>query len=120
MASALVTKARKELQRGVARAKAVRLKNKEETAQLMSGAATLAGAVAAALVDEKFPAEGEDGAELFGMPANAVVGGSVALGATLVKGVPYRREATAFGLGMASTALYQLVREKVDFDGAEG
>lgn len=118
MASSLMTRAKNELSRMNDRAKRVRAKAKEEQGKMTAGASVLAGAALAAIVDEKF-AGNTDQAEMFGMPTTALLGGGAVITAALVKGVPFRNEIAAAGLGMASTALYQLIRENVEFEQSE-
>ena len=115
MASSILVRAKKELQRQYQKGKALKEKHKREAAAVQQGAAVLAGSAVAALVDEKFATDGAV-AEVRGVPTNALAGGAAVLGAALVKGMPFRPELAAFGLGMASTALYQLVRENVQFE----
>lgn len=114
MASA-ITRARKELQKLNNRRRNDAAKRREERAQTTQAVGVLAGAAAAALVDEKF-GEGGDVAEVFNVPTNAVVGAGAVVAAATVRALPFRREIGAVGLGMASTSLYQLIRENVDFD----
>lgn len=114
MATSIVTRAKKELIRQRDRAKALKEKHKAEAAAVQQGASVLVGAALAALVDEKFAAAGSV-AEVHGVPTNALVGLGAVGAAALVKGMPFRAELAAAGLGAGSTALYQLIRENVDF-----
>lgn len=109
-------RAGKELQQANNKLKRIREERKSEEAAMMQGGAALLGAGAAALIDEKF-GEGGAPAEKFGVPVNAGVAGA-GLAAALLGGnsIPARREVAAFSLGMGCAALYQLVRDNVDFE----
>jgi hypothetical protein len=115
MASA-ITRAKNELVKLTSKAKQLRERHKQEAEALQQGAAVLAGAAVAALVDEKFAGDGV--AEVKGIPTNALLGGAMVGGAALVKGMPFRAELAAAGLGVASTAVYNLIRKNVQFDAA--
>ena len=115
MASSLVSKARKEIISLRDRGKRLAQRRKEEAQEVTRGASVLAGAALAALIDEKFGEEGEV-AEIGNIPTVAIVGGGAVVGAALVKGMPFRKELASAGLGMASTSLYQLIRDNVDFE----
>jgi hypothetical protein len=116
MASSLIARAKQELVKQRDKAKALRDRHKAETDAALSGASVLVGAAAAGLLDQKF-GEGGAPAEVRGIPTSALVGGAAVGAAALVKGMPFRAPLAAVGLGMASTALYNLVRENVQFDG---
>lgn len=115
MASSLVSKARKEIISLRDRSKRLAQRRKEEAQEVTRGAATLAGAALAALIDEKM-GEGGEVAEIGNIPTNAIVGGATVAAAALVKGMPFRKELASAGLGMASVSVYQLVRDNVDFE----
>ena len=116
MATSAVTKAKNELVRMNERIRRSKLAEKAQQANLVQSAAVLAGAGAAALIDEKFGEEGEE-ATLFGgrVPTNLVVGGGTVAAAAMFK-IPMRKEVAALGLGVTSAAVYQMVRDNVDFD----
>lgn len=115
MASSAITKAKQELIRLNDKRKAMESRRKQESKTVTQGASVLVGAAAAALVDEKF-GDGGAPAEVKGIPTNAIVGGALVAGSALVKSLPFRGELAGAGLGMASAALYNLVRENVNFD----
>ena len=115
MAISIVTRAKKELIRQRDRAKALKERHRAEAAAVQQGASVLVGAALAALVDEKFAAQGSVVAEVHGVPTNALVGLGAVGAAALVKGMPFRAELAAAGLGAGSTALYQFLRDNVDF-----
>lgn len=115
MASA-ITKAKNELVRLNNARKSMEAKRKAESKMVTQGAAVLAGAAGAALIDQKFAEEEGGVAELKGIPTNAIAGAAMVAGSALVKSLPFRGEIAGAGLGMASAALYNLVREHVDFE----
>lgn len=113
--SSAITKAKNELVRLNNARKSIEAKRKAESKAVTQGAAVLAGAAAAALLDEKFA--GNAGiAEVKGVPTNALVGAAAVAGSALVKSLPFRGEIAGAGLGLASAALYNLVRDHVDFE----
>lgn len=116
MAASLVTRAKNELVSLRDRAKRADIRRKEESAEVTRSVSVLAGAALAALVDEKFASEGEDTATVGKIPTNALIGLGAVGAAAMVKTLPYRREIASAGLGMASIAVYQLVRDNVEFE----
>lgn len=115
MAVSIITRAKAELERQRDRAKALKKEHQEEVSAMTQGAAVLTGAALAALVDKKF-GEGGAPAEVGSVPYSAIGGGVAVVGAVLAKGMPFRRELAAAGLGSAATALYRLVYDNVEFD----
>lgn len=118
MASPLVSKAKNELVKMNERMRRARQAKKEEAQEVTRAVSVLAGAAAAALVDERFGVDGEV-AEIANVPTNAIIGGGAVVSAALIRGMPMRKELASAGLGMASASLYQLIRDRVDFSPQE-
>jgi hypothetical protein len=91
----------------------MRERNKTEMAQVRSGVGVLAGAAAAALIDEKW-GEGQT-AKVAGVPVAAGVG-ALLVGSAVAFDLPYRQELGAGGLGMLSVSLYQYIRDSIEFE----
>lgn len=117
MASSALTKARNELVRLNDKRKRLARDKKDELETMYAGASTLAGGAAAGLVDNKFGEGGAVATVLDGkVPVNAAVATGAMLAAAFGKGLPGRRYIGAFGTGVGAAALYQYVRENVDFE----
>ena len=117
MSSTLLAKAAKTLRRKNEREKTQRVEKKHGELMLIGHGSTVLGGGVAALVDEKWGGNTEV-AETKGVPTNALLGAAAIVGGAVTGG---RTGAALVGVGTGCVAavVYQLVREKVEFDESE-
>lgn len=95
-----------------------RTNKRKESEQLLSYGGILGGGVAAAFVDSKW-GDGDEPAELAGLPSNAVIGlAALAYGVLGPRSAPAKSLVGYTGAGMASAALYRYAFEKLEERGA--
>jgi len=114
-----ISKAIKSLERKELADKRQKIVTRAEAEKLtVSGTAAL-GAIGAALIDERFATEQGGVGKVRGVPLNAALAGAGGLTATLWRKMPGRDIAMGISTGMGCAALYQAVREKLEWDAAE-
>jgi hypothetical protein len=117
MAANLLSKAAQTIRRKNETEKRRKVERKHGELMLIGHGSAVAGGGVAALVDEKWGGN-SDTAEFKGIPTNALLGGAAVIGGVMTGG----RSGAAMigaGTGTLATVVYNLVREKVDFDESE-
>ena len=117
MAANLLSKAAQTIRRKNETEKRKRVEKKHGELMLIGHGSALAGGGVAALVDEKWGGN-SDTAEFKGIPTNALIGGASIVGGVVTGGKTGAAMIGA-GTGALATVLYNLVREKVDFEEPE-
>ncbi len=92
----------------------IRKESAAETATYINYASAMAGSVGAAAIDSKW-GDGEEPAEMVGVPTNALVGvGAMVLSVLAPKTMPGKGVVGFAGVGMAGAALYRYSFDKLE------
>lgn len=119
MATNLLAKAADKINSTNAALARVRHDKKAEIQTIVSYGSAFAGAGAAALIDSKY-GDGEDPAELAGMPTNAVLAiGGLTAAFLAPKNMPGRNVIGFGALGMGNAAFYRFLFDKMELREAE-
>lgn len=119
MAANLLAQAAQTLRRKNEKEKKDKLSRKHAELMLIGHGSSIVGGGAAALVDEKWGGNAAtETAEWKGIPTNAILGGAAIVGGAFAGG---RVGAGLIGGGTGAlvTVIYNLIREKVEFEAEE-